>query len=265
MTFLTMKNPLRAKLRANDAPTHGIWITLEDPTVTEIVVELGVDWICVDMEHGSLSYKDVVAHARAARGSGVAVLTRIPAITVDAVKRALDLGIDGVILPLVRSAEDLEEGFRYARYPERGIRGVGGERAVHWGLRLHDYLDIANEETMVIPLIETRQASADFERIVKVEGLEAIFFGPADLSASQGYLGQWQGPGVAEDILRITNIAREHGVAAGVIGWNDDDMVRRAEQGFRLIGLGSDVGIMARQLKTQLTRFKGLEYPSRWL
>lgn len=263
MTFLTMKNPLRAKL-AGGEPTYGVWITLEDPTVTELLVELGVDWIVVDMEHGSLDYKDVVAHARAARGSGVAVLTRVPALSVDTVKRALDLGVDGVILPLIRSAADVEEGFRYARYPGRGIRGVGGERAVHWGLRLHDYLDVADTETMVIPLIETRGASEDFHNIVKVEGLEAIFFGPADLSASFGHLGAWQGPGVADDILRIAGMAREHGVAAGVIGWDEADIVRRGEQGFKMIGLGSDVGFLAKTAKSLLGRFKGVTYSSRW-
>jgi len=264
MTFLTMKNPLRAKLAADKKPTYGAWVTLEDPTVTEAVVDLGVDWIVVDMEHGSLSYKDVVAHARAARGSNVAVLARLPATTIDSVKRGLDLGIDGVLLPLIRSAAELEEGMRFARYPDRGVRGVGGERAVHWGLRLHDYLDIANRETMVIPLIETRGASEDIEAIVKVEGLEAIFFGPADLSASFGHLGRWEGPGVAEDIIRITNIAAQHNVAAGVIGWDEADMERRAAQGFRMIGLGSDIGFMTKTVKALLGRYKGMTYSTRW-
>lgn len=264
MTFLNMKNPLRVKL-AGEAPTYGVWVTLEDPTVTELLVELGIDWIVVDMEHGSLGYKDVVAHARAARGSGVAVITRLPTTSIDTVKRALDLGVDGIILPLVRSAADLEEGFRYARYPDRGIRGIGGERAVHWGLRLHDYLDIANTETLVIPLIETRQASEDFHNIVKVDGLEAIFFGPADLSASFGHIGKWEGPGVAEDILRIAGIARENGIASGVIGWDENDMVRRAEQGFKMIGLGADVGFIAKSAKGLLGKLKGVSYQSRWL
>jgi 2-keto-3-deoxy-L-rhamnonate aldolase RhmA len=262
-TFLDMKNPLRAKLAAG-GPTYGVWVTLQDPTVTEIIAELGADWICVDMEHGSLDYKDVVAHARAARGSGVAVVTRIPATTVDTVKRALDLGVDGIIMPLVRSAADVEEGFRFARYPGRGIRGVGGERAVHWGLRLQDYLAVADRETLVIPLIETRQASEDFENIVTVEGLEAIFFGPADLSSSFGHLGHWEGPGIAEDILRITRIAQAHKVAAGLMALDENDVARRGEQGFQMIGLGADVGFLAKPLKELLGRFKGMKYARTW-
>lgn len=257
MTFLTMKNPLRAKL-SSPSPTFGLWITLEDPTVTEIVVELGVDWICVDMEHGSLGYKDVVAHARAARGSGVAVLTRLPTTSVDTVKRGLDLGLDGVILPLMRSAADVEEGLRFARYPPAGIRGVGGERAVHWSLRLHDYLAVANRETMVIPLIETRQASEDIEAILKVDGIEAIFFGPADLSASYGHLGAWEGPGVAEDILRITKMARQRNIAAGVLGRDEAEVDKRIEQGFKMIGFGADVGLLIVRLRGLLQRFKNV-------
>jgi 2-keto-3-deoxy-L-rhamnonate aldolase RhmA len=258
MTFLTMKNPLRVKLAERERSTYGAWVTLEDPTVTEAMVELGVDWIVVDMEHGGLSYKDVVAHARAARGSNVAVLTRLPATTVDSVKRALDLGIDGVILPLIRCAAELEEGMQFARYPNRGLRGVGGERAVHWGLRLQEYLDIANRETMVIPLIETRGASEDITNILQVDGIEAIFLGPADLSASFGHLGQWEGPGVADEILRIVSLAEAHNVVAGVIGRDEEDTERRAKQGFRMIGLGSDIVFMTRTVKALLERIRSV-------
>ena len=97
-----------------------------------------------------------------------------------------------------------------------------------------------------------------------MDGLEAIFFGPADLSASFGHLGKWEGPGIAEDIIRITNLAKAKNVAAGVIGWDEADMARRADQGFRMIGLGSDVGFMAKAAKALLGKFKGMTYSSRW-
>jgi 2-keto-3-deoxy-L-rhamnonate aldolase RhmA len=260
MTFMTMKNPLRAKL-AGSSPAYGIWVTLQDPTVTEIVAELGADWVCLEMEHGALDYRDLVAHSRAARGSGVAVLARLGATTVDSVKRALDLGVDGVMLPLPRSAEDVEQGFRFARYPARGVRGVGVERAVHWGLRLRDYLEAANRETLVIPIIETRQASEDIENILKVDGLEAIFFGPADLSSSCGHIGAWEGPGVAADILRMAGLAARRNVSVGALTTGEDDIRLRREQGFKMIGLGSDVGLMIGRLKPLLTTFKGAAYP----
>jgi 2-dehydro-3-deoxyglucarate aldolase len=263
MQKFELRNPLRAKWKGGET-TYGLWVTLESASISEIAAEIGIDWICVDMEHGSLSYRDVVQHARAARGSGMAVLARVPATAVDTVKRCLDLGVDGVLLPLVRNADELREGFKHARYPSLGARGIGGERAVGWGLHLDEYLARANEETLVIPLIETAEAAANIDDILAVEGLEAIFFGPADLSASLGHLGVWEGPGVADDILRITKLAVERGVTAGVVGTSTEDSLRRKEQGFRMIALGSDAGMMIRQIKSQFGSLKGQTFGRGW-
>jgi len=262
MTFETMKNPLRPKL-ASGATTFGIWITLRDPGVTELVATLGIDWVVIDLEHGSLSHRDLVAHARAAKGTGVAVLTRVPSLAIDHLKRALDLGVDGVIVPYVKSAAEVEEAFRICRYPPRGERGIGGERAVHWGLRMQDYLQAADSETLVIPLIETRAASADFEAIAAVQGLETIFFGPADFSASWGHTGQWEGPGVAEDILRIKAIAARRGITSGVIGLNPGDQKRRIDQGFGMVGLGADMVFIAQGVKALMHLHRGQTYDHR--
>jgi 2-keto-3-deoxy-L-rhamnonate aldolase RhmA len=175
-----IRNPLRRKFAARET-AYGLWVTLESATVSEIAAEIGLDWICVDMEHGSLDYRDVLHHARAVRGSNTAVLVRVPTLGVDTIKRALDLGVDGIILPLVRSAAELKEAFSYARYPMTGVRAIGGERALRWGLKMDEYLDTANQETLVIPNIETADASAAITDILAVPGLEAIFFGPYDL------------------------------------------------------------------------------------
>ncbi len=243
------KNPLRRKLKEGN-PCLGLWVTLESATVSEVAAELGLDWICVDLEHGSLSYRDVLNHARAARGSYTAVLVRVPSATIDSVKRCLDLGIHGVILPLVRSPEDLREGFSFARYPPAGIRAIGGERALRWGLKKDEYLSVANEETMVIPNIETAESSRSIEEILDVPGLEAIFFGPTDLSASQGHFNQWEGLGVAEDILRMRELAAKRGIASGVVAPNSEDAKKRKAQGFHMIGLGTDVDLLIRQTKS---------------
>jgi 2-keto-3-deoxy-L-rhamnonate aldolase RhmA len=263
MAKFDFRNPLRAKLKSGET-AFGLWVTLESATISEIAAEMGIDWICIDMEHGSLSYRDAVQHARAAKGSGMAVLARVPATSVDTVKRCLDLGLDGVLLPLVNNADALREGFKHARYPRLGARGIGGERAVRWGLQMNEYLARANEETMVIPLIETAQAAANINHILAVEGLEAIFFGPADLSASLGHLGTWEGPGVAEEILRINKLAAEHGIGAGVVGISTEDSLLRMKQGFRMIGLGSDAGMMIRQMKSLLGSLKGETFGPGW-
>lgn len=236
----------------HQTPQYGLWVTLESPTITEVAVDLAFDWICVDMEHGPLSYGHVLAHARAATRSETAVLVRIPDVTKESVQRVLDLGVDGILLPLVRTAEDVRAGLRYARYPPEGTRGIGGERAVRWGLRFEEYLRRANEEVVVVPIIETAEAADGIEGILAVPGLQAIFFGPADLSANLGTLGAWEGPGVAARILSIKDAAAARGIASGILGTSTEDAAARRDQGFTLIALGSDVGLLIRQARGAL-------------
>lgn len=256
-------NPLRLKVSKGET-AFGLWVTLESPTVTEVAAALGVDWVCVDLEHGALDFNDVLGHLRAAKGTDTAVLARVPAARVDTIKKCLDIGVDGVLLPLINNADELREAMEHARYPKVGKRGLGGERAVGWGLNLKTYLDRANEDALVIPVIETRSASENIEEILDVPGLETIFFGPADLSSSMGFLGQWEGPGVAEDILRIKDSAAQRGIASGVIGMNPEDVKARIDQGFKLVGLGSDVGLMIKQMRNLLGTVTGAKHEHSW-
>ena len=255
MPSYSFRNPLRRKLKAGET-AYGLWVTLETPTVTEVAGEMGLDWVCIELEHGSLDYRDVLSHLRAAKGADTAVLARLPNTAVDTVKRCLDLGCDGVLLPLVRCADDLRAGFEFARYPPVGARGLGHERAVRWVMALDSYIAAANEETLVIPVIETKDASDNIVDILGVPGLEVIFFGPGDLSSSRGHIGVWEGPGVAEDIRRMTKLALEGGIATGIIGLSAGDIRLRQEQGFRMIALGSDVGMMIQTIRSLLTHFK---------
>lgn len=244
-------NPLKHKLNSG-AVTCGVWVTLESPGVTEALVGLEVDWIVIEMEHGHLDWQHVANHVRAAAGSETAALIRIPDTQRSFVQRALDIGADGIICPMIGSQEQLETAFQYGRFPPRGVRGVGGERSVKWGLEWDSYLKHADEETMIIPLIETRSAVDHFDAILDVDGLETIFFGPADMSASFGFLGQWEGPGVAETILNMKARAEARGIASGVLGRDINEVKSRREQGFRMIGLGADVNLMMRSVKQTL-------------
>jgi len=238
---------LRRKFKAKE-PLYGLWCTFEAPSITEIATTLGLDWVCVDMEHGHLDWREVIEHVRAVRGSETAVFVRVPELQQSAVKRALDIGAHGVLLPLIHSRAELELGMRYGRYPVKGLRGVGGERAVKWGLAFREYLEAADSQTLIIPLIETREAIENIDELLAVPGLEMIFFGPADLSASYGHLGQWEGPGIAEKILKVRERAAERGIGSGVMSVDPVDASKRREQGFNLIGLGSDAGMVIRSI-----------------
>jgi 2-keto-3-deoxy-L-rhamnonate aldolase RhmA len=253
MPEFRFENPLRRKLEAGQT-TYGLWVTLSDPTVTEIAADAGADWVVADMEHGAMDHRDLLGHLRAANGSDVAILTRLPGISIDGIKRALDLGTHGVILPMVRSAEDLRRAFEFSRYPPTGQRGLGGERATRWGSALDAYVRVADVETMVIPMIETADASDGIVDILSVQGLRAIFIGTADLSQSRGHRGQFEGPGIAQEVSRIVSHAKDKGIASGIIARNSDDIACRANQGFRMIALGVDTGILARSLRDHLTK-----------
>lgn len=263
MPLNDFSNPLRPKLARGDA-CKGLWVTLESATVTELASELGMDWVTIDMEHGCLDYKDVVQHIRAARGSDLSVLVRVPSIAIDQIKRVLDLGADGVLLPLVRTADDLELGMQYGRYPGRGVRGIGGERSLRCGLKLQEYLAMANNECMIIPLIETGEAVDNIDAILNVEGLETIFVGPADLSSSRGHLGEWEGGNVAQEILTVLEKAGKKGISSGIMAMDNADLMARLEQGFSMIGLGSDVGMMTRTLRPMLAELGGRKFEKRW-
>ena len=244
-------NLLRQRLKENQA-SYGLWVTLESPAVTEIAVLLGLHWVCIDMEHGHLGYREVIEHLRVTRGTATTPLVRVPTIERSAIQRSLDMGAQGLILPMVRGRADVETALRLGRYPPRGVRGIGGERAVQWGLSLAEYLRTADDETLLIPLIETREAVEEITAILDTPGLEAIFFGPADLSASYGYKGEWQGLGVAQRILEIRMRAAERGIAAGVLSQSIADARGRRDQGFQMVGLGSDAGLMIRSLQAAL-------------
>ncbi len=243
--MIDQQNHLKRKL-ARGETALGIWITLESPTITEIAVMLGLDWVVIDTEHGHLDFKEVVEHLRATRNSTITPLVRVQEIEQGTIKRMLDLGAHGIIVPQVQTAAEVEQAVRFAKYPPWGVRGVGGERATHWGLGLKSQTATADRETQVVPLLETVAAGEAIESILDVRGVDAIFFGPADYSASAGHLGEWEGPGVAERILTLKDRIRARGVPCGVMATGIDDALMRKRQGFQMIGIGSDSGLLIR-------------------
>src|SRR5947209_11546413 len=129
---------LRQKLTAN-LPVFGLWVTLESPSITEMAVALGLDWVVIDAEHGPLDWTDIANHLRAAVRSETVALVRVAELNGGLIKRALDVGADGVVVPWVESAEQLAQAVRYATYPPEGIRGIGAERATAWGQALAEH------------------------------------------------------------------------------------------------------------------------------
>ena len=243
----------REKLAAGHS-VHGLWATLESATVTEIAVALGLDWVVVDAEHGHLDWKDVNEHVRAALRSDTVLLVRLAERSTSLTKRALDIGADGVVIPWVESTEQLEEAIRDCRYPPEGRRGIGGERATAWGHCLAEHTAEANEQVLVVPVIESVAAIPHIPAMCELDGVDVFFFGPADFSATAGCRGQWEGPGVAEQILELKDTIIAAGKHCGLMTTSLDDLETRREQGFRMLGLGSDTGLLSRSLHQALQK-----------
>ena len=148
---------LRTKLAADQA-VYGLWVTLESASVTEMAVALGLDWVVIDAEHGQLDWKEIVDHLRAAVRSETVALVRIAELNRGLIKRALDIGADGVVVPWIETEDQLRKAVSFARYPEEGCRGIGGERATAWGECLLEHTAEANEHVLVVPIIESVQA-----------------------------------------------------------------------------------------------------------
>ncbi|MBI1842692.1 MAG: cupin domain-containing protein [Verrucomicrobia bacterium] len=241
----------RRKLAHNE-PVYGLWVTLESPSITEMAVALGVDWVVIDAEHGHLDWKEIAEHVRATVRSDVVALVRLGERDTVLAKRALDIGADGVVVPGVETAEELEEALRDCRYPPEGRRGIGGERATVWGQRLADHAAEANAHVLVVPILESVRAVAAAPAMCQVDGAEVFFFGPADFSASAGHRGQWEGPGVAERILELKDILLAAGKRCGVLARSPEDLEARRGQGFQVLGLGADAGLLIRSMREML-------------
>src|SRR5436309_7268233 len=159
-----MKHSALQELRrawAADQPTFGLWVTLESPSVTEMAVALGLDWVVIDAEHGHLDWKEIVEHLRATVRSDTVALVRIAELNSALIKRVLDLGADGVVIPWVESAEQLRQAVAFARYPREGVRGIGAERATAWGQCLVEHTAEANDHVLVVPIIETVRTASN--------------------------------------------------------------------------------------------------------
>lgn len=240
---------LRKKIAGNEA-VYGLWVTIESACITEIAVHCQLDWVVIDAEHGHMDWHNITEHIRAAVRSNTVVMVRISNIDEGIIKRVLDIGADGIIVPHIESAADWNKALSYARYPPNGIRGIGAERATKWGSAFSQHVKDANENLLMIPIIESVKGGEHIDEIIAVDGTEIIFFGPADFSASAGYAGEWEGKGVAESIINIKDKIIAAGKNCGVMARSLDDLKNRHQQGFRILSIGADAGLLLKSIKS---------------
>lgn len=248
-----MNQTFRKRLRSGER-LLGTLITLDSPEIVEIMRLTGFDWLFIDGEHnplGALSLQRLVQ----ASGSGMACLVRPPRGDEASIKKALDTGAAGVIVPMVNTAEEAEKVVRFSKYPPVGARGVGLARAQGYGLTFKEYVQEANDGVSVVIQAEHIRAVENMEDIVGVPGIDAVLVGPYDLSASMGRIGEVGHPDVVEAIRHVTGEVQRAGIALGIFGVDAEAVRPYMKQGYTLIAAGGDVlllGESAARLMTDL-------------
>lgn len=250
----------RARLKNNDL-LLGVVVSVASLEVSETLAECGFDWLFLDLEHSTLGIAAAQGILQAVAGRA-ACLARLPANDPVWIKQALDIGAQGVILPQVNSAEEARRAVQAAKYPPLGVRSAGLGRAHAYGARLQEALERANDETIVIVQVEHIQAVENIAAILQVEGVDGVFVGPLDLSASLGLIGQVEHPQVQAAIGQALQACRATGVPAGIFAGKAAAARRYIQQGFRLIAAGTDLTLLAgaaQALQSEIRREKGAD------
>lgn len=240
-----MRENLLRKKWASGQPTLGGWLMLPSSNSAEIMAHAGFDWLCVDMQHGLIDYPQMVAMLQGISATDVTPLVRVPWNEPGIIGKSLDAGARGVIIPMVNTREDAQSAVASCRYAPAGRRSFGPLRAsTHYG---SDYYSRANDDVLCIVMVETRQAVEDVDKILSVPGVDAVYVGPADLSVTLGLQpAPDQTDAAFNDALkRICDSCQRNKIVPGIAG-NSATAPKRIEQGFLLVEVASDAGLLSR-------------------
>lgn len=241
----------RSRLKASEL-LLGTIVTMPCSEGVEVLVDTGFDWLFIDTEHGAFDAQSAQQLLRAA-GRDSACVIRVPNANEVWIKKALDIGATGIIVPQIRSAQEAECVVRLCRFPPEGARGVGLSRANRYGDEFQGYLEHANEWITVILQAERVEAVDNIRAIANVPGVDAIFVGPYDLSASLGKPGEVTDPIVRQAIDTIRTACLDAGIGLGIFGIDAAAVNPYIERGFHLIAVGTDTVFLAQAAREALS------------
>lgn len=244
-------NPFRQMLKAAGAhPPVGTWISSASPVLAEAVGHAGFDWAVIDMEHSPSDAMEVLHMLQALCATKMVPAVRVPWNDAVVVKRILDAGATTLMFPFVQNADEAARAVAATRYPPEGVRGLAGaSRASRYGTQTN-YFAQANKQVGVIVQLETVAAVDKLEQIAAVQGVDALFVGPGDLSASLGVIGQFTHPKVMDMLGRAAERAKAVGKPIGTIGDSPEVAAQYRAAGFDFIAIGSDVSLLMRAARS---------------
>jgi 4-hydroxy-2-oxoheptanedioate aldolase len=250
------ENRLRSLWREDKAAVNG-WLAVPNAFSAEVMAHQGWDTLTIDLQHGVIDYQAMVGMLQAISSTPTVPVVRVPWLEPGIIMKTLDAGAYGVICPMVNTREDAQRFVAYTHYAPKGTRSFGPVRALLYGGA--DYPAHANDTIVRFAMIETRQALDNLDSILSVEGLDAVYIGPSDLSLSLGCRPVFDDvdPPVAQAIAHILERARAHGVQAGVHNGVPAVAKARADMGFRFVTVSSDARIMAAGSQQILAAMRG--------
>lgn len=248
------------QIMASDQPQYGLWLGLPDNTAAEIAALSGFDWLLIDGEHAPFDLRTIMAHLQAIAPYPVAPLVRCVEGDTALIKQLLDIGVQTLLVPMVETAEQARQLVEAVSYPPEGIRGLGASlaRAARWG-HVPSYVKKANQEICLLVQVETSNALNNLDAILQVEGIDGVFIGPSDLSASMGYVGDAGNPVVVSAITSGLAKIRATGKYAGLLCLDPSLVSTYVEAGANFVGVGVDTMILAQGTQKLAQSFKQTE------
>jgi 4-hydroxy-2-oxoheptanedioate aldolase len=241
---------------ANGQLQIGLWCSLCNPIAAEIVSHSGFDWLLLDTEHSPNELPDVLAQLQATQAGTASCVVRPAWNDMVLIKRTLDIGAQTLLLPFVQTPEEAKRAVEWTRYPPHGMRGITGSgRASRYG-RVQDYLKNAASEICVLVQVETKSALDQIEAIASVEGIDGVFIGPNDLSASFGHIGNWGHGEVQAALEDAVKRLKKIGKPAGILTPNEEEAKKFIQWGYTFVAVGADIGLLAKNADALAKRFK---------
>jgi 2-keto-3-deoxy-L-rhamnonate aldolase RhmA len=238
----------------------GTWLNLGSNVTAEIAGRAGFDWLLIDLEHGSGDEAHLLGQLQAIGATDATPIVRIAWNEAPRVKRTLDLGPSGIMIPYVNTAEEAQRAVAAMRYPPQGVRGAARfTRAAGFGQELDKYFAEANSSLLTIVQIETPQAVSQVEEIAAIDGVDVLFVGPLDLSVSLGIPQQFTHPDFRAALQRVSAAAKDAGKAAGILLASADQIAPTVEDGFTFVAVNSDGGMVAAGMKSLRAAFQTVQ------
>ena len=254
------KNPVKESLKAGK-PVIGVPIMVGHGEVALALATTGFDFFWFETEHSPLGLENLREMILATRGFKTVPITRVPYNEPWLVKRALDVGSLGIIFPFTSTRELTEKAVKACKYPPEGIRGFGPAFALSgWKVDQASYIRYANDNILVILMIEQKEAVENIDEIASVPGVDVLFIGPSDLSFSLGVGGQTDHPLVQEAIHKVVAAGKKHNVAVGIPGYSPDKINQRVREGLKFFSTSSDLGLMKAGAAVWLNQIEGRKF-----